>query len=113
MTSDERVRIGRVAVDSGNLTIVDPCYVADGRTYEDLLGVESMHDPQLHELYRPSVKGDVPGVPSLAVTFISGLGDDLYDVYATIGEVPGWGRRIKKVEIILIDDDSIENGEPE
>lgn len=72
-----------------------------------------------HDTYRqiceatsgPNQGGGIPytmGHDGLAVAFRAGLGDGVYDVYATIGDVPEWGERVKKVEIILIDDASAE-----
>lgn len=45
------------------------------------------------------------GNAGAGVCFQSGLGDGTYQVWGIIGEVEGWGRRIKKVEIILIPDE--------
>lgn len=50
--------------------------------------------------------GPIPyqmGHEGFAVAFSSGLGDGYYPVYATIEDVPGWGERITKVEILLVD----------
>ncbi len=44
------------------------------------------------------------GHAGAGVAFRSGLGDGTYEVWAEIGEVEGWGERVKKVEIILIED---------
>jgi hypothetical protein len=41
------------------------------------------------------------------VAFSSGLGDGSYPVYATFREIKGWGKRITKVEIELISDETI------
>lgn len=45
------------------------------------------------------------GHPGVAVAFRSGLGDGEYNVYAEIGDVKGWGRRVKKVWIDLIEEE--------
>lgn len=42
------------------------------------------------------------GHPGVAVAFRSGLGDGTYDVMAEYEEVPGWGRRIVKIQINLV-----------
>jgi hypothetical protein len=39
------------------------------------------------------------------VVFESGLGDGWYSVEAEIGEVEGWGERIKRVIITLIEEE--------
>ena len=36
------------------------------------------------------------------MAFSSGLGDGVYDVYATYADVEGWGRRIVSVRIDLM-----------
>lgn len=48
------------------------------------------------------------GHPGFAVAFRSGLGDGVYDVYATYKTLPGWGERITKVEIELITEEDSE-----
>ena len=40
---------------------------------------------------------------SLGVVFSSGFGDGCYDVYAYTKDIKGWGNRVCKVEIVLID----------
>ena len=42
------------------------------------------------------------GVP-LGVSFSSGYGDGCYEVYAYVKNIDGWGERVCKVEIILIE----------
>jgi hypothetical protein len=37
------------------------------------------------------------------VAFSSGLGDGVYPVYATIVDDELWGKRVAKVEIIMMD----------
>ena len=43
------------------------------------------------------------GHAGVGVAFNSGLGDGTYEVWAEEKEIEGWGKRITKVEIILID----------
>ena len=42
------------------------------------------------------------------VAFSSGLGDGVYPVYATIVDDEFWGKRIAKVEIVMMDTESDE-----
>lgn len=169
----ERKLIGRVGVDSGQLLIIDPCYIEDhwenngtteairfwGAGQEQVADIlkqqgqnptyvnhsyrlplnEQLNEEQAHELVdvaRKSIKdvviiaksttnsydkvcdltlskeqaGTLPyrrGHEGLAVAFSSGFGDGVYDVYATYqdyGGCTGADTRIKKVEIILIED---------
>lgn len=43
------------------------------------------------------------GEVDYGVAFTSGLGDGNYEVFANYEEIDGWGERITKVEIVLID----------
>jgi hypothetical protein len=107
--------IGYVAVDSGQLILCDPCYIesewkvikeyapsggSDGNTYPfDYNGAcgATMSKEMAGQL------DFTTGYPGAGVAFSSGLGDGYYPVYATYIEDPIWGRRISKVEIVLID----------
>lgn len=98
---DERILLGHVGVDSGQLMIIDPFYVdshqwhSQGRhTYNQICRITAS----------PQHGGALPydlGHEGLAVAFQSGCGAG---VYATVGEVPGGDRRIKRVEVVLIED---------
>lgn len=98
--SDQTVLLGHVDVDSGQLMILDPCYLKhlDIDTYR-----------HISELTSTAQQGGAlphnTGHEGLAVAFQSGVGDGFYAVYATLGDVPGFGTRVKKVEIVFIDDD--------
>ena len=86
--ADRRVLLGRVGVDSGQLVIVDPCYIGSALTAD--------HYDRICEVTTntPHQGGSIPyegGHEGLAVAFSSGIGDGVYDVYATIGDVPEWG----------------------
>ena len=95
------VHLGMVAVDSGNLMIVDPCYVVGGYDWFDFIDrhLQSAVDNE-HQGGEFEAAGFANGV-----LFKSGLGDGWYQVRAFIADIPGWGSRIKKVEIILIEDE--------
>jgi hypothetical protein len=99
--ADRRVKIGVVGVDSGMLVVCDPCYINHNGKQTELNNYtklcERMHDSHLQ------LKYDL-GHAGLGVVFSSGLGDGVYEVWATIGNVKGWGERVKKVEVILIDE---------
>lgn len=170
------IKIGEVGVDSGQLIICDPCYIAS----EFLEPNSAPYSDHAHTVYKniqagklwqftygrkPSVEGanqfpgsydtvipnygmtpnqlkkeglfiplqidPKPHVPNgefsyrgickatdgpnqsgqlnyllghsgVAVAFNSGFGDGTYEVFAEIGEVPGWGERVKSVRIELI-----------
>ena len=92
MDKEERIKIGQVGVDSGTLMLIDPCYVIGDKWNE--------------KYYKEEVCGDWHNYKQLknsGVIFSSGLGDGIYEVYATISNKKEEGKRVKKVEIILIE----------
>ena len=156
----ERIKLGVVGVDSGQLMICDPSYLGDWKDsdlsideisrYKDIkTGKEFGHPSNWEKEYRDGMtyneamaKGLIVRIPGkqkgefsyngvaqltigadytkndegqinfekghsgLAVAFCSGLGDGVYEVWATVKELPTWGRRITKVEINLIEEES-------
>ncbi|EGL82059.1 hypothetical protein CathTA2_2422 [Caldalkalibacillus thermarum TA2.A1] len=95
-----RKLIGRVGVDSGRLLIIDPFYLSGTwGEYNKIYGLDD-NDELFEQLNYPL------GHEGLGVVFRSGLGDGKYNVYGTFKEIPGWGTRITKVEIELIDEES-------
>jgi hypothetical protein len=169
---DERVLLGHVGVDSGQLMVCDPCYLesewqkekgddvmdsisdlsqfkdkatgvvfsypfnwtapyphGDGKmnfneAYKNGLFTEHIPDHLIEQAKEFSYVGCcantihgfggqlhyTKGHAGAGVVFSSGLGDGFYEVWATIGEVKGWGKRVKKVEIILVDEDEMNEG---
>jgi hypothetical protein len=123
---EQVVMLGRVAVDSGQLLMVDPCYIVDEwddtptettlgdmtLTMEASLGeCVTVANPQTH----PQGGGSV--MDGLAVVTRSGIGDGYYPVYAVLGEIlPGWGARVRRIIIDfedhpLLADDSAESAD--
>ena len=90
-------KIGKVGVDSGTLMVVDPAYKDDLPNYHKLTGFTGKGKNKKHDkkITRQIGKGQ-------AVVFDSGLGDGEYNVYADIGKVDKWGKRVKQVLIKLI-----------
>lgn len=94
--------IGRCAVDSGQMMLVDPCYVLrdnkeskDGVTYEELLA----------EWEKVDWKGDYIDLPNkLGFVTCTGYGDGTYSVYIKTIEDPSWGHRVAELKIVFIDD---------
>ena len=74
--------VGYVAVDSGCLMITDPAYKDLDRDFE---GKE--------------------------IIFPSGMGDGTYNVYVTKTDLGKFGKRVSKVEIILISDQELKEYE--
>jgi len=105
---DERIKIGVVGVDSGLLVIHDPCYIKHDGEQNELNDYDKLLKKKAESGNGDLNKADEyaqlyfdMGHEGLGVVFDSGIGDGVYDVYATIGEIDGWGKRVKKVEIIL------------
>lgn len=108
LKSVDRELIGQVAVDSGQLMISDPCYI--GPKWD----VDEEYDPA-----EPDENGSYPmtyngccgatnseegygQIEKWSLAFTSGLGDGVYDVYATFVNTKNLGRRIAKIEIEMI-----------
>ena len=74
----ERVRVGEVCVDSGQVMIVDPCYVmdTDSETFGAVCDVTTT-GPRFGEFL-------AAGVAGMGVASSSGYGDGVYDVYADV-----------------------------
>lgn len=155
----ERKLLGVVGVDSGQLVIIDPCYIKDldhvgkkegvrfwgqdekqveglfrelGYTVKEVGGAyrieglsiqqfenlkpkgcqvlcsewrDSFYDRVWDTTISPKQGGQLfyeKGHAGLAVAFQSGIGDGTYKVWATYEDLPGFGRRITKVEIELL-----------
>lgn len=108
------VLIGHVAVDSGQLMVCDPCYLD---SWEDQSEWKKESDDE-NGLYSFSYNGACGATLSdkmagelkfnaghigAGVAFASGFGDGMYPVYATYVIDPDFGKRISKVEIVMID----------
>jgi len=85
--------IGHVGVDSGQLMVVDPCYV-----------FKQMTQSEADELYKDACNATKPhgmvlcsGIQGEAAAFSSGYGDGVYPVYAYKNEEG----RIIRVEILM------------
>jgi hypothetical protein len=112
--------IGHVAVDSGQLMLCDPCYIKS-QDWED--GPFERAQPNTSGYYPFNYNGVCgatlsdsqagsmafeSGFEGVAVAFSSGFGDGFYPVYATYVDDPDFGRRIAKVEVVMIDIDEEE-----
>jgi len=104
--------IGRVPVDSGQIMIVDPCYVLDGdvRFAEDNKTVTS--DNPYSRACAASMGGEMAGPFSThggnmddAVCSSSGYGDGMYPVYIEYEDCGSWGVRVKSITIEFINED--------
>tara|TARA_Y100000592_G_scaffold57206_1_gene89598 strand:+ start:313 stop:765 length:453 start_codon:yes stop_codon:yes gene_type:complete len=105
----KKIHLGRVAVDSGQLMITDPCYIKDFKDneftseYKDKLDTSYSYNGSCSlTCYTKEMGGELGN--GLGISFASGLGDGSYSVFAYIKDLEGWGRRVHKIEIVLIDE---------
>lgn len=101
-------QIGVCGVDSGQLLITDPCYI-DSQWEREAFVPGSV--PKYPFSYNACAQVTLAkdggqlmfkmGHPGVGVTFSSGIGDGVYPVYALVEEVPGWGKRIVEVKIVM------------
>lgn len=99
-------QIGSVAVDSGQLMVVDPCYL--GRWKDDEFdnpnAEEESYSNACKKTLSPEQAGELGN--AFATVFSSGFGDGVYPViahYQDYGTDEQPDVRIRKVEILLID----------
>jgi hypothetical protein len=93
--------MGAVGIDSGQLLIVDPCYLNEHKqlsSYEDILQARGFPDKMD---YADQLKYDL-GHNGLGVVFNSGPGDGVYKVYGKMKDCGKLGKRLAEVKIILI-----------
>jgi hypothetical protein len=111
----KRVLLGHVGVDSGQIMISDPCYVKDFNDSEDFNPARADERGNYPYSYNGScgaTLSDAMGGQLGAIHGVvssTGYGDGCYEVWATIGDSAGWGRRVHKLEVIFIDDSIDEN----
>ena len=108
MKNEQRL-IGHCAVDSGQILLIDPCYLGEWKHGEfNAEALEKFVPPapanNYDEACRVTIKQEAGAVfNDLAVVTSSGFGDGYYLVYATFE-----GGRVKSVEIVFFGE---ENGE--
>jgi len=111
----ERIEIGKVGVNTGQLLLSDPRVVLAGQlpSFEEICGLKpsSRVVPSLVYKGEPIAAAikDQKGRIGAGVTFSSGFGDGIYPVYATVVEFPRWGKRIVKIEIEFLTDQIRQN----
>lgn len=112
------VLMGYVGVDSGQLMVVDPCYLGkwednDAEFDESIEVNPRSYAAACRNTLSEKGFGEIPferGHAGFAVTFASGLGDGHYPVIGWVADDDYWehvvkssplGERILKVEIIM------------
>ena len=113
--AQEKIKIGEIGVDSGQLMICDPCFIDSEWIKQDVNFSKESSQKETGEFsYDGSCKGIMnkqysqmnfkKGQSGAGVSFSSGFGDGRYEVIATFKDYGKSGKRIKKVEIILIEE---------
>jgi hypothetical protein len=91
--------VGMVAVDSGQVMIIDPCYVISERF--------NNHDYKtVCETTNPCGEFFAAGMAT-AVASDSGCGDGRYPVFARKHDLDQWGRRVVELRIFFEDVDGV------
>lgn len=94
----ERVLLGYCGVDSGQILLIDPCYVEKGINYE---GLCAQHGNDFGCPVAPGT--DCPGGDGVVTS--TGFGDGCYPVYAVIKDFGEWGKRVASVTIEFTDEE--------
>jgi hypothetical protein len=97
--------VGHIGVDAGLCWIGDPCYI---------MGEDASDNPQTWDDFCKSLGNEHPTMKSfnytaghegLGVCVSTGFGDGSYPVYATISDEGEWGKRIKSITVVFIEED--------
>lgn len=112
---DKRILLGSIAVDSGQMMLVDPCYISShwkDKNYDEQKQKEMKKSQDFTMTYNgacaATLQDDKHGgilENGVAAVCESGFGDGAYEVWLTISDERDWGNRVKKMEIIFIDDE--------
>lgn len=92
MAKTEKILIGNVGVDSGNVAIVDPCYVIGNKDYDYDRFCEERNNENTQDIVFSGMAGN-------GIVSSSGFGDGSYPVYAEISDEGEWGKRVKSLTI--------------
>src|SRR3990172_506254 len=101
-----RVLLGEVGIDSGQLLLINPCYI-DGEEELDDLGKSGTYE----ECSRLTLSGQGGqlnyrlGHPGLGVVSRTGRGDGLYPVYAEMMDTGDGRLRVKRLVVEFIADE--------
>jgi hypothetical protein len=111
------ITLGRVAVDSGHIMVVDPCYVLPegkntGKYWDDFMAKATKNDNWNADQERPGDPG-IQFIDDLAVAVPSGMGDGFYLVTAEVEHHGIWGWRTNSITVHFQDPDEEESDDEE
>ena len=102
-----KVLLGKFGVDSGQVLIIDPCYV-DSEWKQNSKKGTGLDDGTYGDCCRLTLSKKQGGVlkykmghKGLGVVSSTGYGDGEYPVYAIISDEGKFGKRIKELRIIF------------
>jgi len=113
---DERILLGTIGVDSGQMMLVDPCYILSHWGEDTDFDEELQKEMQKSQNFKMTYNGACAATlqedkhggileAGVAAVCTTGFGDGSYEVWLTISDERDWGNRVKKMEIIFIDDE--------
>ena len=95
-------KIGECGVDSGQLFVIDPCYLDRYKDTEHDAPIENDEELSYASVCKATLdsrEGGQVGGRAGGVAFTTGLGDGCYPVYAIISDEKEWGTRVAGVFI--------------
>ena len=107
---DNCEQIGHIGVDSGQMMLLDPCYVDSIWDKADDLPVSIDMEPTETVDYNGACSATLSVKKSgilgrgIAAVCATGFGDGQYPVYVEFSDEGEWGRRVKSMTIVFIDD---------
>ena len=110
--------VGEAGVDSGQIIVVDPCYVINDEA-ELLKFAESKDFNDIDATYDDLLKERDKNKNALTVAFKDGIvtntgyGDGSYKVYIKKENMGQWGERVMELKIVFISDEPEEEEEEE
>jgi hypothetical protein len=108
MEEEKWEKIGVIGVDAGLCWIGDPCYImhkdeppkAIGKNWPDFCSkIDRKKNPTAQQFDYDM------GHAGLGVLTDTGYGDGCYDVFAQMSDEGDWGKRIKAVKVVFIEDE--------
>lgn len=101
------IYVGECGVDSGQIIVVDPCYVMHGERKgnqselpSDMLTYREMVDRKNYD--KPAEQLVFSGIGGTGVLTSSGYGDGVYPVFMKLSDEGDWGVRVSDVIIKFI-----------
>jgi len=103
----QRVKIGEVFVDSGQMMVGDPCYLNQWVDSQSLDFDKRSGDYSYEGACQETTQGDRAGVlgGGLSAVCATGFGDGRYPVYVEYSDEGDWGTRVKSITVEFIEDE--------